>query len=58
VRGTGKGMLRTFFEPKSVSNKCGTACRCTLKVCSLLRHAYGESLEQSAQLKLGYISVT
>ena len=51
-------MLRTFFEPKSVSNKCGTACRCTLKVCSLLRHAYGESLEQSAQLKLGYISVT
>jgi hypothetical protein len=26
--------LRTFFAPKSISNKCSTAWRCTLKVVS------------------------
>jgi hypothetical protein len=39
MRATGRGMLRTFFAPKSVSNKCSTAWRCTLKVCSPLWHA-------------------
>ena len=41
TRATRRGMLRTFFAPKSISNKCSTAWRCTLKVCSRQRHAWG-----------------
>jgi hypothetical protein len=39
MRATGRGKLRTFFAPKSISNKCSIAWRCTLKVCSPPRHA-------------------
>ena len=39
MRATGRGKLRTFFAPKSILNKCSTAWRCTLKVCSPQRHA-------------------
>jgi hypothetical protein len=39
MRATGRGKLRMFFAPKSISNKCSTAWRCTLKVCSPQRHA-------------------
>ena len=39
MRAAGRGKLRTLLAPKSISNKCSTAWRCTLKVCSPQRHA-------------------
>ena len=39
VRALGRGILRRFSVPKSISNKCSIAWRCTLKVCSPPRYA-------------------
>ena len=47
MRATGRGKLRTFFAPKSISNKCSIAWRSTLKVCSPQRHASGGATNSS-----------
>jgi hypothetical protein len=41
MRAPERGILRRLSVPKSISNKCSIAWRCTLKVCSPQWHALG-----------------